>query len=76
VGLDARPPGSSRSVRRRDETAAHEILQRILPGDGRQTGNRPTAPGDDDLGAPLDPLEMLAQAIVELPDAHLVALSM
>jgi len=63
-------------VRRRDETASHEILKRILPVDGRKPGDRPAAARDNNLGTLLGPLEMLTQAIVKRPDPHLVAPSM
>jgi hypothetical protein len=60
-------------ARQRHKTAAHEILERILPIDGRQTRDRPAAARHNDLGAVLNPLEVLAQAVVQLPNPDLVA---
>jgi hypothetical protein len=67
-----RAASATRSFRRRDQTASYQILQRILAIDGRQPADRPAPPCDNHLGALLDPLQMLAQAIVKLPDPHLV----
>ena len=69
-------PRTTGSARRRDETASHETLERILPVDGGQPGDRPPAARNDDDGTLLDLLKMLAQAIVKLPDPDLVILRM
>jgi hypothetical protein len=64
------------TARRRDETTPHEIVNWILPVDGRQAGDRLAAARDNNLGTPLNASEMFAQPVVKLPDAHLVLSSM
>lgn len=66
----------TRAAGRRDEAALHEIVQRILGIDGRQSGDRRTAARDDDLGTGRHALEVLAQTIVKLSDPNLVDLPM
>ncbi len=57
---------------RRDEPASHKSLQGILGLDGGQPGDRPAVARNDNVGALLDPFEMLAEAIMELPNPDLV----
>jgi hypothetical protein len=74
--LDTRSPHTPRTAGQRDEPAADEVLQRIVPVDTGEPGDRPSPPGDEDLGALLDALEMLAETVVKLPHADLVLIVM
>jgi hypothetical protein len=60
-------------ARQRDQASPDELVQRILRVDRREPGYRPSAPGDDDLSATRDALEMFAEPIVKLPHPDLVA---
>ena len=60
----------------RDRASPDELLQRILAVERREPSDWPSAPGDDDLSAPLDALEMFAEPIVKLADPDLVATRM
>lgn len=75
MGLHARTAPATRSAGRSGEPAPHEILQRILVVDGDQPSDWPAATRDDELGPLLNPLEMLAQTIVKLPNPDLVVLA-
>ncbi len=57
---------------RADQPAADEIVERILDVSARHARDPPAAPRHNERGTPLDPIEMLAQAIMELPHADLV----
>ena len=70
TGLYARPPCSARLLGGTAEPAADEVLQRIVPVDGREAGDRPAAPGDDNIGASFDPIEVLAESVVQLANAN------
>jgi hypothetical protein len=51
------------------QTASRESIERPLaePAEAR---HRPTAPGDNDLTAPLHSLQVLAEAVVQLTDSN------
>lgn len=70
--LDARAPLATRSGGRRDQTASRELLERVLAGDAGEPRDRSAASRDHDVGTVLDAIEMLAEAIVEIPHADLV----
>jgi len=53
------------------EPATFQIRQRLLAVDTNQPRDRLAAPGDDDCLAALDPLEVLAETVVQLADTHL-----
>jgi len=53
-----------------------EILERIIARNGQQPRDWSPAARDDNLAAPLHPLEILAQPIVQLAHPYFVLLSM
>jgi hypothetical protein len=55
----------SLALRHSYEATLRKPLKRPL-AESAQPGHRPTAPGDDDLAPTLDPLQILAQAIMQL----------
>jgi hypothetical protein len=50
----------------------HQIRQRFVATDRRQSRNAPASTGHDDLDTLLDAIEVLAQAIVQSADANLL----
>jgi len=62
-------PRLARLLRQTDEPAANELLQRRLTINRRQAGDPLTAPGYDHLRAVLNPLEILAEAVVQIANA-------
>jgi hypothetical protein len=44
-----------------------------VPIDGGYDGDRPAAAGDDDVGTSLDAVEVLAEPVVQLADADVIA---
>jgi hypothetical protein len=65
-----RAPGTG-SGRLANQATGPQIRQRVDLIDGNQTRDAATAHGHDDLGAILDVLDVGAEAVVKLPDAHL-----
>jgi hypothetical protein len=49
------------------QAASRESIERTL-AEAAEAGDGPAAAGDDDLASPLHPLQVLAEAIVQLAD--------
>ena len=73
---DPRALGLRTRARGCDDPAADEVHDWIQGIDGGQSGDRPPAAGDDDVGSLLDALEVLTQSIVELTYPDLVVPAM
>jgi hypothetical protein len=58
------------------QTASHELGQRVIAADRRQSRDAPASAGHDDLDTLLDAIEVLAQAIVQIADADLLLTTM
>lgn len=56
-------------MRHPNQAPARESVERPLT-EPTQASNRPPAPGNDDLASPLDSLQILAEAIMELTDSN------
>jgi hypothetical protein len=64
-----------RPLRQSHQTTACESVERPLTKPA-QASNRPAAPSDDDLASPLYSLQILAEAIVQLPDTDFALMLM
>ena len=63
-------------LRKTNEPARDELVQPISCIQRGQAGDPPSTPCHDDLGAPFDAVEVLAEAVVQSAHSHLELVSL
>lgn len=73
AAFDRSGAGSACLRRYPDQAASREIIEGLVGVDPTEAGNPLSAPGDDDLVSGLHPLQIFAEAVVQLANPNFVS---